>query len=301
MKRIIQHIIGYGLLILSPAWLQAQVLAKASVDRDNILIGEPITLTLDVRVPLGLSVDWFRLDTIPHFEFLTKGNVDTVDGIDGKKIQQVLTITSFDSGYWQIPAFTIQIDNKTYYTDTLGVTVSFAAFNHDEDYKDIKEIVEVQPPWWLKYIPWLIGVVTLVAIGLVTWLLRKRKQVVTVEQQVVVSKLSPYEEALLGLEELRKKGWTQNGEVKAYYSRLNDILRVFVLRKLNIASLEKTNEELIVQLRKLSLEKDSFQQLATALRMADFVKFARYQPDASDNEKNFIVIQSAITTLNNIS
>jgi hypothetical protein len=41
--------------------------------------------------------------------------------------------------------------------------------------------------------------------------------------------------------------------------------------------------------------------LVTALQVADFVKFARYQPDKKDNERNFAVIQSAITTLNNIT
>lgn len=299
MKRVVQHIIGFGWLLLTPFILQSQVLAKASVDRDKILIGEPITLTLDVRAPLGLTITWFQLDTIPHFEFIQKGNADTVDGIDGKKIQQVITITSFDSGHWEIPGFSITVDNKVYTTDTLGIDVAFAPFNAEEDYHDIKEIVDVAPPWWLKYIPWAIGVVTVIAIALIVYLLSKKKAVVVIEQPVV-SKLSPYEEALRALEELRKKGWGQNGEIKTYYSRLNDILRVFVLRKLNIATMEKTNEELIMQLQQLSLDRDTFQQLATALRMADFVKFARYQPATTDNEKNFFIIQSAITSLNNI-
>lgn len=300
MKRIIQHIIGFGWLLLTPFILQAQVLAKASVDRDKILIGETITLTLDVRVPLGQSITWFNLDTIPHFEFLDRGKADTVDGIDGKKIQQTLKLTSFDSGYWQIPPLLLNVENRLYATDSISIAVEYAAFNPEEDYHDIKEIVDVAPPWYLKYIPWAIGVVTVIAIAIIAYLLRKKKTVVLVEQPIV-SKLGPYEEALKALEELRKKGWSPNGEIKNYYIRLNDILRVFVLRKLNIASLEKTNEELIVQLRQLSLDRETFQQLANALRMADFVKFARYQPDATDNEKNFFVIQSAITSLNNIT
>jgi hypothetical protein len=65
--------------------------------------------------------------------------------------------------------------------------------------------------------------------------------------------------------------------------------------------MEKTNEELILQLRGLNLSRDSFTQLAQALRMSDYVKFAKYQPGSSDNEKNYEIIQSAIQTLNTAS
>jgi hypothetical protein len=158
----------------------------------------------------------------------------------------------------------------------------------------------VAQPAWMKYIPWIIGAATLIAIAIIVYLLRKPRKAAPVAQPEV-SKLTPYQEALQALEELRKQGWGQNGEVKIYYSRLNDILRVFIFRKLNMATLEKTNQELIAQLRQVAMDKESFQQLVTALQVADFVKFARYQPDKNDNEKNFAVIQSAITTLNNIA
>lgn len=300
MNIILRHIIVYSLFLASPAILNAQVLARASADRDKILIGEPIVLTLEAHVPLGQTITWFILDSIPHFEYLDKGRVDTTEGIDGKQIQQVLKITSFDSGHWQIPALALKVDNKIYSTDTVGIDVNYSPFNPVEDYHDIKEIVEVSQPWWIKYIPWAVGLVTLIAIGVIVWLLTSKKKEVVEEAPVITSKLSPYDDAMLALEELRKKGWILNGEVKTYYSKLNDILRVFILRKLNIATLEKTNEELIQQLQKLAINRESYQQLSTALRMADFVKFAKYEPGSADNEKNFMIIHAAITTLNNI-
>jgi hypothetical protein len=151
----------------------------------------------------------------------------------------------------------------------------------------------------MAWIPWILGIVTLLAVGVIVYLLRKPNKPAPAPQPAQ-PKLGPYEEALQALEELRKQGF-QNGEVKTYYSRLNDILRVFMFRKLQVATLEKTNEELIAQLRQVPMDKESFSQLVHALQIADFVKFARYQPDATDNEKNFAVIQSAIKTLNNIS
>jgi hypothetical protein len=284
---------------ICPVLADAQVLVKASLDRDSILIGEPLKLSLDVRAPLGQEIKWFPLDTILHFEFIEKGKPDTIDNIDGKAIQQVLTITSFDSGNWVIAPLPITINNRTYFTDSIPIKVTWAEFNPEEEYHDIKAINEVSGPGWLKYIPWIIAVAVVLAGAALWYFLRKRKKEEPV-QEAYVSKLTPYEEALQALEDLRGKGYAQNGQVKNYYSRLNDILRVFVLRKLKIASLEKTNEELIIQLREMPMDKDTFSQLSTALRIADFVKFAKFQPNAEDNEKNLVIIRTAITKLNNI-
>lgn len=300
MKNHILYIILIGCLLASPVYMHGQVVARASVDRDQILIGEPIKLTFEVRVPMGQPLTWFNLDTIPRFEIIEKGKTDTSDNIDGKQYHQDLIITSFDSGMVAIPPMTITVGSKLYATDSIPIEVSYAQLDISKDYRDIKEIVEVPKPAWMAWIPWIIGTATLIAIGIIVYLLRKPKQPTPVSQPVQ-PKQSPYEEALQALEELRKQGWLQNGEVKAYYSRLNDILRVFMFRKLKVATLEKTNEELIAQLRQMAIDKESFSQLVRALQIADFVKFARYEPGASDNEKNFAVIQSAIKTLNNIT
>jgi hypothetical protein len=195
---------------------------------------------------------------------------------------------------------TIKVVGKTYATDSIPVEVSYAPLDMSKDYRDIKEIEEVPKPAWMAWIPWIISAATAIAIAVIVYLLRKPKQVAPVAQPVQ-PRQGPYEEALQALEELRKQGFLQKGEIKTYYSRLNDILRVFMFRKLKVATLEKTNQELIGQLRQVPMDKESFNQLSQALQIADFVKFARYQPDANDNEKNFAVIQSAIKTLNNIS
>jgi hypothetical protein len=299
MKNPILYIILIGCLLASPVYMTGQVLAKASVNRDEIMIGEPIKLTFEVRIPLGQAYTWFNLDTIPHFDIIEKGKTDTTDNIDGKQFHQELTITSFDSGTVVIPPMVLKVNGKSYATDSIPIEVSYAQLDVSKDYRDIKEIVEVPKPAWMAWIPWILGVFTIIAIGVIIYLLRKPKTAAP-PQQPEQPKLGPYEEALQALEELRKQG-LQNGQVKTYYSRLNDILRVFMFRKLKVATLEKTNEELIGQLRQVPMDKESFNQLVHALQIADFVKFAKYQPDENDNEKNFAVIQTAIKTLNNIS
>lgn len=299
MSRFVRNIIAWICLLACSLGANAQVLVKASIDRDKILVGDSIVLTLDVRAPLGEDVTWFNLDSLPHFEFLDKGKVDTIEGVDGKKWLQQLVITSYDSGYWQIPILSMKVAGKTYYSDSLGVQVTYANADLSADYKDIKEIEDV-PNTDTNYIPWIIGAVTLVAIAIMVLLLFRKKKVVPVAGPVVV-KQTPFEEAMQALEALRQKDLPNKGAIKEYYTGLNDILRVFVQRKLNIASREKTNEELIIALKKQQMQEEHFRALSDALRMADFVKFARYEPGIADNEKNFTIIETAIKTLNNIA
>lgn len=299
MSRFVRNIIAWICLLACSLGANAQVLVKASIDRDKILVGDSIVLTLDVRAPLGEDVTWFNLDSLPHFEFLDKGKVDTIEGVDGKKWLQQLVITSYDSGYWQIPILSMKVAGKTYYSDSLGVQVTYANADLSADYKDIKEIEDV-PNTDTNYIPWIIGAVTLVAIAIMVLLLFRKKKVVPVAGPAVV-KQTPFEEAMQALEVLRQKDLPNKGAIKEYYTGLNDILRVFVQRKLNIASREKTNEELIIALKKQQMQEEHFRALSDALRMADFVKFARYEPGIADNEKNFTIIETAIKTLNNIA
>lgn len=296
MKCSSKYIVVLFFFLAMISILDAQVYVKASVDKNKLVIGEPITLTLQAYIPLGEQVTWFVLDTIPHFEFLKKPVTDTMESIEGKKITQVMTLTSFDSGQWEIPQLELKVLKQSYYTDTLLIDVGFTPFDREADYRDIKDIMDVVNPN-TKYIPWIIGSAILFSLGVVVYLLRRRKPATVIEDKQII-KLTPFEEAMQALAALRKKGLPQNGQVKWYYTELNDILRVFVSRKLNIASMERTNEELILQLRQLNLSRDSFTQLAQALRMSDYVKFAKYLPGASENEQNYEIIQSAIQTLN---
>jgi hypothetical protein len=82
---------------------------------------------------------------------------------------------------------------------------------------------------------------------------------------------------------------------------MNDILRLFVLRRLGIASLAETNEELIGQLRQLPIPPEQFHSLAETLRMSDFVKFAKYQPGVADHEQNLVVVRQSVEILNGIA
>ena len=275
------------------------VVVRATVDKQKILIGQPIQLMLEATVPGNAPLTWPNLDSLPHFEWVEKGKVDSsVSKPDGRYYRQYLTVTSFDSGAWAIPQLPFLAGNRRVLTDSVRIEVDFSKFDASKDYHDIKDIVDVPNPF-AKWIGWIVAAVTLLALVLVIWLVRKKK-LLKLFRAVEQPRLSPYAEALANLEQLEKDRLPESGSVKAYYTRLNDILRLFIFRKLNIASLSETNEELIGQLRPLPVTPAQFDALAETLRTSDFVKFAKYLPGLSDNEHDLRVIRSSVELLNKI-
>jgi hypothetical protein len=273
----------------------APAIVKATIDKDSILIGQPIQFMLEATVPDNIPFAWPATDTLPHFEWLEKGKIDTAVRPGQRYYRQYFTITSFDSGNWVIPRLTFLSGTKKAMTDSIRIDVRYSKFDPSKDFHDIKDIIEVPNPW-ARWIPWIVGAVTLLSLALVVWLIRKRKvimQIITRQTPL----LSPFEEAMKQLDELLKQQLPVNGAIKTYYSRLDEIFRVYLFRRLNIHSLAETSEELIAQLRSSGLEPAQFDSVAETLRMSDFVKFAKYQPGMADSEHHYQVIRSAITAL----
>jgi len=275
------------------------VVVKATVDKQQILIGQPIQLMLEATVPGNAPLTWPPLDSIPHFEWVEKGKTDSVVRPDGHYYRQYLTITSFDSGAYSIPPLPFVSGATKFFTDSVRIEVGYTKFDPSKDYHDIKDIIDMPNPY-AKWIPWFVGGVTLLALALVIWLVRKKKLLQRLMPGVIAPRLSPYEEALRQLEELEQQGFAENGSVKIFYTRLNDILRVFIHRRLGISSLAETSEELIGEIRGLPLTPAQFDELAETLRMSDFVKFAKYQPGLSDNERSYRVIRASVERMNAI-
>lgn len=284
------------LLLLATSPMHGQVLVKISADKEHIQVGEPLMLTVEARLPLGENLKWISLDTIAHFEWIDKGNQLLSDGLDGKKVWQVIKVTSYDTGYWVIPRMNIKVASKTYSTDTLGIRVGYSAnFNPEENYRDIKETEEVQEKtnttrWWV------IGGASLVLLLALIFILLKRLS--AGKGLKIIEEVSAYAEAMQAIAMLRKQDKMTDGDVKLYYTRMNNVLRNYVSRQFQLPTLEKTNDELVIQMKRLNLSADQFTSLAQTLRMADFVKFARYLPSAAENEKALAVIESVIISLN---
>jgi LPXTG-motif cell wall-anchored protein len=287
-KRNIYSTIFVVIHVFFPLFVAAQgkTIIKATIDRSGILIGEPIRLSLQADIPENQPIRFFQVDSIPHFEFLSKEKIDTSNTSNGTVLSQLIHITSFDSGHWVIPSFVL--DGKLA-TDTMPVDVGFSSFDPEQPYHDIKDIIEVNPEeekkkqnWW-----WYIAGGALLLLLILVFVLRKKKKPVT---RAIEQPADPYKVALENLERLQK----EKPEAKQYYSRLVDIFRRCVLDKKDIHSLQTTTDDIVVQLRGLDMPKEQFEKLAQSLRLSDFVKFAKYIPTQEDDRESLATVKRAI-------
>lgn len=263
---------------------QEKTLLSASLEKNKILIGEPARLIVEAIIPANAPIRFVTIDTIDHFEFLGKPEIDTINTNTGTNIKGVYTITSFDSGHWVIPSFILGDEIKT---DTIPVDVVFSDFDPNQAYHDLKDIEQVPPPaekkeWWYAAAAGLLLLILLI------WLLvRKKKKPVLKKPEIIID---PYEEALRDLKQIQ----LNNPGTKEFYSRLSDIFRLYVFRKKGILSLQKTTDDLVVQLNKLNIDKEQFKKLAQSLQLSDYVKFAKYIPSEEDHRLTFDTIKKTI-------
>ena len=268
----------------SPLLAQQKTAIQISVDTNKILIGEPLVLTIETYFPAGVDVKEFSADSIPHFEQLEKSVIDTIHKDAGLTVRYIYKLTSFDSGHWVIPAFSL---SKSVRTDTIGIDVVFSEFDPDQDYHDIKDINEVEPlkkgtSWW-----WYVAGSLLLLGVLIFYFLRKKKPFAGIKPVPV---MNPYEEAMEQLEKLSKKQM----EAKEFHSLLTDIFRLYIFRRKGILSLQKTTDDLVVQLKGLVIDKDSFEKLSQSLRLSDFVKFAKYESSTGDDAQCLLIVKDII-------
>jgi len=299
MAKTLTYIVFFLILLTGALPLCAQEIptVKASVDKNQILIGEPIRFSIDVKSPMTSGNLLPQFDSIPHFELIEKANRDSIISAAGASYHLEWKLTSFDSGTRVIPAFSITIGKQSYKTDSLAVEVTYGKVDTAQDYHDIKGIRDLENPD-VKYIPWIVGTVALISLFLFVWFVRypfaKEKPI----EQTTSSRISAMDEALASLEQLKKMLHEDPSSVKKYYSGLTDTLRIYLNRQLGLVTMEKTSEELILSLSNLKMDKETFSSLTTALRMGDFVKFAKYIPGPNENETNREVISKSIVLIN---
>jgi hypothetical protein len=301
MAKSLTYIVFLLILLMGicPAWAQETPSLNAAVDKNQILIGQPIRFTIDVKSPMTSGNQLPQFDSIPHFEIIEKASPDSTISAAGASYHLEWKLTSFDSGRRVIPAFAVIIGNQIHKTDSLPIEVSYGKVDTAQDYHDIKGIRDLENPD-VKYIPWIVGAVAAISLFLFVWFIRQpptpNAERLTLNAEIV--RVTPIEEALSNLEQLKKMLKEDPSSVKKYYSGLTDTLRIFLNRHLGLVTMEKTSEELILSLSNLNMDRDLFSKLTASLRMGDFVKFAKYIPGPYENDNNLEVIRNSILFFN---
>lgn len=273
--------------------------AYARIDTNSIKIGEQVLLQIELRAPSSVDkkrlaeLNWPELkDTLSSkIVILEKFIPDTSISIDKKTIliRQKLQITSYDTGYVVIPPLKFSKQNDSLFsieTQALLIKVNGVQVDENADIKDIKPPIEVG--YTLAEI--LIFLAILYAIGaifgLIFWYLKKLKEKNT-EPEIIITEpeivLLPHELALAKLEELRAKEVWQKGNYKTYHSEVSEIIRTYLENRFLFPALESSSFDIIQSIRSLDITEENRVQLKQILNLTDLVKFAKFEPNESEN------------------
>lgn len=262
---------------------------KTSVDKTDILIGEQIKYKVSATFPAGIfKVNWFLPpDSVAHFEIVDKSKIDTTTENSNTTLEQTITITSFDSGRWNIPAFRINFDpvkddtTLNLYTDSIPVNVGYAAADSTNQLRDIKPIMEVTVKSYLWYYIGG-GILLLLIIAFILWRYFKNRK--KEPAPISASKLTPYDEALQNLDKLKQLNLQNPEDIKQYHAKLSTIFKWYISRRQRVSIMNKTTGDVLIQLTENNLPKEIITNAATALRCGDAVKFAKYLPVTGESE-----------------
>lgn len=280
---------------------EGTISVDSQVDKSTITIGDLVTYTVTVTHSQDLQVKMPELgENLGMFEIRDYSVHDPVtkDGLVQQRIDYV--ISTFDVGEFEIPPLTFYYSSAgdtlqhALKTKSLKIVVESMKPSEAGDIRDVKNPL-LLPRDFTRYIIWggVVLLVLLCAGGLYFW--HRRRSGKLIFPQKTEPQRPPHEIALEALQELRKSDLLANGEVKAYYIAVSEIIRRYIEGRYFITALELTTPELIENLRQAEFSEEEIDLIADFLEKCDLVKFAKYVPEADQNtailEQAFEIVQ----------
>lgn len=313
MKQLFTHInnvilnvkiIILGVLCLGVS-LQVSAQVKTSVDTTKIKIGGEVVYKIEVETDTTKQVVFPDSQTFLPFEVIEFYNTDTVKKNDKFQLIKKYGLTSFDSGWYQIPQQKILINEQPFFSDSLYIYIQDVVVDTTKQkLYDIKPIIEVEKPkknWWPIII--IVLLVLVIIAFLIYWFVWRKKPLTEAER---IAQLPPFERAKAELKNLENSRYLIEDKSKEYYSELTRIIRSFIDEKVYDKALESTTAELVERLELLSeanefsLKKDIINQIDTIFKRADLAKFAKQQPEMAVAEADLKETDIIIDEINKL-
>ena len=268
-----------------------------SVDSTVVRIGEQINYFLQVKADTSAQVVFPEQSSFAPFELLESSPVDTFKTSDHYLYTKKYSLIQFDSGDFYIPQQQVLINGFSKISELIPVRVNTIKVDTlKQKLYDIKPLEEVQRNyeeliaqilWGIVFIIFLLGI-------FYTYLFKKRRK------ELKEMELPPFERAIEQLRALENENLNKQEEYKRYYSRLIEVVRVYLQEDAKIDALESTSDELLAKLeiRKdagtLDLDRKTLLSLREVLQNADLVKFAKSMPEYRIANEDRKVVETVV-------
>ena len=272
---------------------------RARIEPDSLFIGDQFDFVIEVEK------DLVQTTLFPEFTPAKEGMIELVEVMptdtlerDGRrlKIAQRYRLAAFQEGLINMGKPGVLYADKNivdtlYATDSLVLKVG--TFQIDST---SQSIYDLKPQLTLKfklaeirgYIAWGLLAALLVALaiyGLHRYLEARGRHLKDLFKPAPPE--PPHVVAIKALEALHHQKLWQNNKHKLYYSTLTDILRTYIAGRWEVGAMEMTSDEIITAMRNEELPEKARMDLTSVLMDADLVKFAKFTPEAEQNESDY--------------
>lgn len=272
---------------------------RARIEPDSLFIGDQFDFVIEVER------DLVQTTLFPEFipgkeglvELVEVMPVDTLER-DGRrlKIAQRYRLAAFQEGLINMGKPGVLYADKNI-VDTLyapdSLVLKVGTFQIDST---SQSIYDLKPQLTLKfklaeirgYLLWGLLIVVLLALalyGLHRYLEARGRHLKDLFKPAPPE--PPHVVAIKALEALHHQKLWQNNKHKLYYSTLTDILRTYIAGRWGVGAMEMTSDEIIASMREVELPEKARMDLTSVLMDADLVKFAKFTPEAEQNESDY--------------
>lgn len=295
MKRLLLLLLA--LPLMQSLWADTPVV-RARVEPDSIFIGDRFDYVIEIDKDLVQTTHFPTFSAKDGMvELVEELPVDTLKR-DGRRLRiaKRYRLAAFQEGLINMGAAGVVYADKNI-VDTLyaadSVYLKVATFQIDSTSQSIFDLKPQQNlPFKVaeikSYLLWgLLALVVLVAllVALDRYLKARGRRLGDLFKPAPPQ--PPHVIAIAALEALHHQKLWQNNKHKLYYSLLTEILRTYIDGRWGVSAMEMTSDEIIAAMRSVELPDKARMDLTAILRDADLVKFAKFAPEAEQNENDY--------------
>lgn len=272
------------------------IYANGSIDRDSVFAGQPFNYKIDVSIPNSYVIDWdiFKDTLSKNIEIIKRSEISSTPINNNVIVSQTLTLASFDTGYIEIPPIGIKYSKSANdtatekcFTEYMYVYVEPVSIDTTTAYKPIKMPIK-QNITFIETTPFIGVAIILAALVLLTiHLIRRAKNKEKKEEEDIAPSIPAIITAREKLSQLKDSNLWQSGKSKEYYTDLTDIVREYLEGQFSIDAVEMTSDDILIEVKKLDIDKTIISKFENTLITADLVKFAKANPNPEENETAF--------------
>ncbi len=260
------------------------------LDTTSYQIGSPIQMDLyvnEINEDTKVLLPDFQSDSTASIDLVSVGPIDSA----ANSLHQRVTLMAFDSGALKLPVFKLLYWHQNQTDSLFTAPVSFYVKGISIDTMKLFHYIKkpmVIPFLWREYL-WIYvlgGILLLVMLFLIYWFVIRKQKKANITLAMPTPGVPTHEWALKELKRLAAEQLPNQQQYKLFYTRLTDILRVYIERQFEVAAMESTTIELITALNRKRFDKTAIQSLETILLAADLVKFAKGQPALNEMEQH---------------